>query len=223
MDDGSTDKTEKIVKSFGDQLIYLRQENQGGSAARNRGIEIARGKYVVFLDSDDQFHPKKLEKAKKYIKKHPHAKFIYTWYYHTDRKGKITLLRKGIHPRSLNEFRYLLLNRIFTVRTSTVILHRKVFDKVGMFNENYPYTHDWDMWLRLAKRYRGHCIPKPLSYYRFHSSMISRQKRKVSYRREIRNHALTLYGWSDKTIKKLEKKYGDYRKKLRRNKRGRSS
>lgn len=212
VDDGSTDKTPKKVKSFGNKLIYLRQENQGGSAARNRGIEIATGKYVVFLDSDDKWHPKKLQKVKKYIKQHPQAKFIYTWYYHTDRKGKITLLRKCLHPKSLDEFRYMLLNRIFTVRTSTVVLRRKVFDKVGMFNEEYPYTHDWDMWLRLAKYYRGHCIPKPLSYYRFHNSMISQQKKKIFFRTRVRRNALKLYGWSSKKLKKLEKKYGKYKK-----------
>lgn len=206
VDDASTDNTKKVVESFGDQVIYLRnKKNRGGSAARNTGIAKAKGKYIVFLDSDDEFLPKKLAKVKKFLKKNPKAKFIYTWYFHSNPKGKITRLRKCIQPRSLNELRYLLLRRKFTIRTSTVVVRRKAFQKAGRFDKKYRYTHDWDMWLKLAKYYRGHCISKPLSLYRQHPSMMTKQKRRVSYQSRIRKKALKRYGWTHRTLRRLDK------------------
>lgn len=206
VDDASTDDTPRKVKSFGDRVIYVRKEkNEGGSAARNTGISLAKGKYIAFLDSDDKFLPNKLKEVKKFIKKNPKAKFIYSWYYHTDRNGKITKLRKRKQPRSLTELRHLLLRRKMTIRTSTVVVRRKAFKKCGKFNEKYRHTHDWEMWLKLAKRYRGYCIHKPLSVYRQHPEMMTKQKRTVSYQSEIRKKALRWYGWTEKTLKRLDR------------------
>lgn len=67
VDDGSTDKTEEVVKDFKDERVrYIRREkNKGGSAARNTGIKAARGEYIAFQDSDDEWLPEKLEKQMK--------------------------------------------------------------------------------------------------------------------------------------------------------------
>ncbi|WP_120190197.1 glycosyltransferase family 2 protein [Ammoniphilus oxalaticus] len=206
VDDASTDNTPKIVKSFGNRVKYVRhKKNLGGSAARNTGIAKAKGKYIAFLDSDDKFLPNKLKVVKKFIKKHPKAKFIYSWYYHSNSRGQITRLRKANKARSLNELRYLLLRRKFTIRTSTVVVRRNAFKKCGKFSEQYRHTHDWDMWLKLLTRYYGHCIPKPLSVYRQHPGMMTKQKRKVSYQTKIRKKALKKYGWTHKTLARLDK------------------
>src|SRR4051812_1301977 len=61
VDDGSTDATEQLVQCHGSRVKYVRQRNQGVSAARNRGVASASGEFIAFLDADDVWHPRKLE------------------------------------------------------------------------------------------------------------------------------------------------------------------
>ena len=61
IDDGSTDNTSKVLKTFGDRIRYIKQKNMGAGAARNRGLKEANGKYIAFLDSDDIWLDFKIE------------------------------------------------------------------------------------------------------------------------------------------------------------------
>ncbi|GAX92001.1 glycosyltransferase family 2 protein [Effusibacillus lacus] len=212
VDDGSADNTRELVKKYGDKVRYIHQKNQGPSAARNTGIRHAKGKYIAFCDSDDRFLPDKLQKQMDYIKRHPDCRFLYTWYYNVDAEGRRTKLRKPTKCKGREHLQYCLFTRRFTIRTSTVLIHKKCFQKVGMFNEKYLYSQDWDMWLRLASRYRGDCLQEPLSEYLLHGNNRSSLSVKT-YHPEIIKSTLKLYGWSNKKLKKLEKKYGIKRRK----------
>jgi glycosyltransferase involved in cell wall biosynthesis len=210
VDDGSTDKTAKLVASLSPPVRYIYQENKGPSAARNTGIINADGRYIAFLDSDDKFLPEKLEVVMKHMAKHPECHFLHSYYYNINKKGKRTKLRRPLDCKDKDMLRYHLLRRRFTIRTSTVVVDRKCFDKVGLFNEDYPYSQDWDMWLRLAKYYKADCIKKPLVGYRIHKS--NRSSLAVSkYRPKILQDALKSYHWDEKYLKKLDKKY-NYKK-----------
>src|SRR5262245_48080665 len=70
-DDGSRDDTRARLAAYGDKVRYLYQDNQGVSAARNTAIRAARGDYYAFLDSDDRWHPRKLEVQMRYLARHP--------------------------------------------------------------------------------------------------------------------------------------------------------
>ena len=84
VDDGSTDETAAVVSAYGtklgDRFVYLRQENRGSSAARNRGIEASRGRFVAFLDSDDEFAPTKLARQLALFERYPQLGLVYSDY-----------------------------------------------------------------------------------------------------------------------------------------------
>lgn len=207
VDDGSTDDTKKRVQKFGDQVRYIYQKNRGPSAARNTGIRRAKGKYIAFCDSDDQFLPDKLEKQMKYIRKHPECRFLYSWYYDVDPLGKVIKKKKPLVSKNQQQLQYLLLNRKLVIRTSTVLVHQSCFNKAGIFNEKYWTSEDWDMWLRILAYYPGHCLKVPLSeYWRHHGDNISSLKPK-KHHAKIRKSALKLFDWNDKTLLRLDKLY----------------
>ncbi|CAM3290235.1 glycosyltransferase family 2 protein [Sporolactobacillus spathodeae] len=210
VDDGSTDDTKEKMKAFGNQIRYIYQANKGPSAARNTGIQQANGTYLAFCDSDDRFLPTKLEKQMHFIKKNPNCCFLYTWYYNVNEKGVITKLRKPFTCNTKEQLQYFLFARRFTIRTSTVLVHKKCFDQVGSFNENYWYSQDWDMWLRLAASYQGYCLEEPLSEYWLHGENRSSLRVKIHHP-EIIENTLKRYGWTGEQIATLEKLYGKNR------------
>jgi glycosyltransferase involved in cell wall biosynthesis len=207
IDDGSTDQTRELLTAFGDKLRYIYQENKGPSAARNTGILHAKGEYIAFCDSDDRFLPKKLEKQMEFIYKNPECKFLYTWYYNVNEKGEITKLRKPLSCENQEHLQYSLYTRKFTIRTSTVLLHKSCFEKAGLFNEKYWYSQDWDMWIRLAGQTQGYCLEEPLAEYWLHGENRSSLSVKIHHP-EIRANMLKLYGWNEQKIAELEQLYG---------------
>jgi glycosyltransferase involved in cell wall biosynthesis len=207
IDDGSTDQTKQKVLEYGDSIHYIYQENQGPSAARNKGIQLAQGEYIAFLDSDDCFLPQKLERQLAFIDKHPDCKFQYSWYNHIKVGKKIEKVRTPWICKDLEHLQYALYKRQFTIRTSTVLVAKECFTNELLFNNKYLYSQDWDMWLRLANYYYGYCIEEPLAeYYSDHGD--NRSSRKVNiYHQEIKDSILELYGWDDHNLKLLEDKY----------------
>lgn len=190
VDDGSRDQTKNVVSTFGNRIRYVYQEQQGPSSARNTGIQLARGKYIAFLDSDDQFVPEKLDKNKKILEADPNTLFLYSWYYESRKGRKIRLIDNLKHYEDIRRFRKKLYKRAFTIRTSTVVIHNSCFEKVGLFNSKYRYSQDWDMWLRLSCYYKGYCQKTPLSVYRRHPRpKISSGKNHL----EIRKNAKKLF------------------------------
>src|SRR2546425_8625651 len=79
IDDGSTDNSAVVVASYGEQIIYLRQVNSGPAAARNRGLQEARGEFIAFLDQDDLWHPEKLARQMARFKTQPELVLCITY------------------------------------------------------------------------------------------------------------------------------------------------
>ena len=153
-----------------ERIKYIRHEkNKGGSAARNTGIKGAKGKYIAFLDSDDEWLPEKLEKQIKAFENEDsrvgvvYAKII-------NENGEF--LNKNAAKCEGFAFRQLLSsNLVGTV--SSVMVRSECFQKVGGFDETLPSCQDWDMWLRLARHYKFHFIPEVLvKYFKQHEPRI---------------------------------------------------
>jgi glycosyltransferase involved in cell wall biosynthesis len=150
VDDGSTDDTPKLFSSYDDKIRVITQANQGPSASRNRGIKAAKGDWIAFLDSDDGWKPDKLEKQVQFIKDNPEIKICQTeeiWI----RNGK------RVNPRKKHEMHsgwiYEECLPLCIVSPSSVMIHRGVFEKVGLFDETMLACEDYDLWLRIAPHY----------------------------------------------------------------------
>jgi len=160
VDDCSTDDTEEVVNSF-DNIQYIRHDrNKGGSAARNTGIKAATGKYVAFLDSDDEWLPQKVEKQLKEFTRSPDSVgVVYTGLYFS-RNGE---RRIGRIPEASGDIYEQQLMRDHVGPTSTVMVRRECFENVGMFDPKLPARQDYDMWLRLSEEYEFRNVREPLT------------------------------------------------------------
>jgi glycosyltransferase involved in cell wall biosynthesis len=170
VDDGSTDNTNEVIKEFSQKdkrILYIKHDkNKGGSAARNTGIKAARGEYIAFQDSDDEWLPEKLEKQMGILEKvSQEVGVVYTgfWRIKEDKKkytpsDKVLKKEGDIH----NE----LLKGNF-ITTQSIIVRKECFKEMGYFDESLPRLQDWELVLRLSEKYKFKFIDEPLlcSYY----------------------------------------------------------
>ncbi len=194
VDDGSTDGTAEYAQGLPAPVVYLYQENAGPSAARNRGIRAARGAFLTFLDSDDLWQPRKLATQVAFMHAHPEAVVCYTdeiW------------IRRGVRVNPRNKHRKYggwIFERclpLCIVSPSSVLMRRRFFDVVGLFDETLPACEDYDLWLRGALHFPFHFIAEKLIVKRGgHADQLSRQWGLDRYRVQallklLQNPALT--------------------------------
>jgi glycosyltransferase involved in cell wall biosynthesis len=153
IDDGSTDATESIARSFGDKVRYFRQQNRGASAARNEGIRKATGKYIAFLDSDDLWAPEKLAVQVRILDQDEETSLVYSDWALTQDNGPGRRSFLEIVPGASGRVFDDLIQRGF-VLTSTVLVRHSCLDEVGAFDEALPVVEDYDLWLRIAHRWK---------------------------------------------------------------------
>jgi len=181
IDDGSTDNTPDLMRSYGPPVRYIRQMNQGVVAAYNKGIELASGEYVAFLDSDDAFMPYALQMGVEIFDKHPEVGLSHGQAYLVDNEGnmiglKIPYRSKGSFVRSgKEEIKSLIMGNYIT--GSTTMVRRRCFGVVGLFDNTFCYgSEDFEMWIRLTKKHDVAYIDKPLAKYRVHAQSISARR-----------------------------------------------
>jgi glycosyltransferase involved in cell wall biosynthesis len=171
IDDGSTDSTRNVVKSF-PGVIYIYQENKGPSAARNTGIRQSTGNLIAFLDADDYWLPHKLERhVEKFVKNIQlglcASASLCT--YLSDTGSEIQGMHNTVHPLKHGKMKRMLqLHNLFA--TTTVVVRRECFADVGLFDETVSFAEDWDMWLRISHKYPVSYIDEPLCHYQRLSS-----------------------------------------------------
>lgn len=151
IDDGSTDDTQSIVRSYEDERIsYIYQPHSNANVARNRGIEMANGTYISFLDSDDAFCERNLEKTYDVLMKQPdRCAGIYTSYKIIDDDDE-ELKLKGDERITYPDFEYD--HRKYLGGLSTTMFHKNVLYDVGLFDEKLNKVQDIDLYLRIFKK-----------------------------------------------------------------------
>jgi glycosyltransferase involved in cell wall biosynthesis len=178
VNDGSTDR---IVAWFmtvkDDRVRLISQANQGLSAARNTGIDEARGEYIAFLDADDLWAPTKLEQQVRCLDRDPAVGLVYTWTRLVDETGKPTGVKYDSEVEG-NVWQQILVGDIVGSGSSAMV-RRDCFDRVGGFDPNLPAAEDFDLWTRIAAQYPVAVVKEFLLDYRQHSSNMSRNHLKM--------------------------------------------
>lgn len=161
VDDGSDDGTEEMMRNYNDiRVLYFKQQNLGVSSARNKGIARSRGDFLAFLDSDDRWVAKKLERTFECIGSSPGINIFHTneiWY----RDGRI-LDQKDKYIRPSGHV-YRMVLPLCCIGMSTSVVKRDVFDSIGVFDETFEACEDYDFWLRAANKYDVKLIPEDLT------------------------------------------------------------
>lgn len=182
VDDGSTDDTRERLTSYGDRIRYIFQTNQGLSAARNTGIREARGRFVALLDSDDQFHPRKLEIQMALLTQRPELGLVGTETFSDEP------LRWPDIPSRCDGHEVVTLERAVLhapFAPSSAVVRAECFAAVGVFDTALRSVEDRDMWIRIATRYPVAKIPLPLTWYRVTPGSMSRNPERMEHFEQV--------------------------------------
>ena len=172
VDDGSTDGTCELMARRYPDIRYIYQENSGVSAARNLGLEVATGEWIAFLDSDDAWLADKLTRQFNLLDQ---SELLVC---HTEE----IWIRNGVRVNQMNKHKkaggYIFDNclALCAMSPSSILVHRTVFDRVGVFDPNLPACEDYDLWLRIASQFEVAFVEQPcITKYGGHDDQLSRQ------------------------------------------------
>jgi glycosyltransferase involved in cell wall biosynthesis len=170
VDDGSTDGTKQMLEKNGYNVRYYWQENQGESAARNKLIELAQGKYITFIDSDDLLFPYAVEELAKTVEKYGPDIIAYSAYVGIDENGaEVRRKRRKLPSGNIvaDMFNYIY------VHSCGTMCAKELFQEVGGFDVSLPVCSPYDVWLKLSLKHRFIAVEKPTFKRRRHSGNLS--------------------------------------------------
>jgi glycosyltransferase involved in cell wall biosynthesis len=201
VDDGSTDTTPQVLESFGSRIVHLRQENSGAAIARNTAIRAARGEYLAFLDADDLWEKDKLTTQLAYFQQHADVDLVASgWRVHAAEEASHVLGDSAetttiteVDP-SIRGWIYNELLLLCVLHTTTVVVRRRLVDKIGNFDAQLRRGQDYDYWLRASRVTPIHRLDAKLSIYRLHTSNNTWKPQRVNYGAIVIEKALRAWG-----------------------------
>ena len=173
VDDGSTDETPAVLADYASRwsrLHVIRSEHGGAARARNIGVAACQAPFVAFLDSDDVWHPDKLERQLALFARRPEVGLVHCAFFLIDESGE----RVRAAPISPSKRGYVFEEMINTLyhlagSASAVVTRRHLVIRVGCFDESLLHVEDQDMWLKLARISQVDFVPDALLSVRRHA------------------------------------------------------
>ena len=156
MDGGSTDSTAAVVREYSSRLRWISEKDRGQSDAINKGFRMAKGEIVSWLNSDDFILPGAVSLAVKAFESHPRIMAVYGEGYLIDEAGQVTRRFPATEPFNLWKLVYL----CDYILQQTVYFRKSVLDEVGYLDESLHFGLDWDLLIRIGKRYPLQYIPE---------------------------------------------------------------
>jgi glycosyltransferase involved in cell wall biosynthesis len=174
IDGGSTDNTLEVLKSYGDRLTWVSEKDNGLADAVNKGLRMASGEIIGWLNSDDLYRPGTLQQVTRHFAENPGCMWLY---------GKCRIIDENGAEIYIGVTRYknLLLHNFSLGRLMTenyisqpaVFFRKKLVDETGELRTDLRFAMDYDMWLRFGKRYTAAVIREYLSDFRRHPGSLS--------------------------------------------------
>lgn len=200
VDDGSTDNTKEVCSKYNNKIKYFYKSNGGIASALNFGVEKMQGSWFKWLSSDDILEENAVEELVKFAHE-KHARFVYSDYILIDGQGK--QVGEFIEPTYDTYLDFAAkLWQSFIGNGSSSLIHRNVFEEVGVFDKSLKSAEDYDFWLRacILHRIMLYRCPKVLLRYRVHSKQLTAEvktealKIDMRIRERIKHQYIELYG-----------------------------
>jgi len=202
-DDGSTDGTDDVLRLYGDRIRYFRRENAGAAAAFNRGLEAARGDFVVVLDADDAFEPERIEALSELATARPDLDIVTSdaaW----ESGGRVVgRFNSEANPFEVENQRAAILERCFIVAPG---VRRSALLRVGGQDTGLEVSADWDCWIRMILGgSKAGSVDEPLLVYRLREGSVSSERlRSFEHRVDMLEHVRTNEALQDDDLAALD-------------------
>lgn len=214
VDDGSTDDTGSVVRSFGERVKYIRQENAGVCAARNRGVAETSGDLIAFLDADDIWEPTKLEKQAAVFASDPGIGLVHCGIREFDSATGDAIAEYLDGGEGWVAEELALWERpVILGPGGSIMVRRDVFEEVGGFDVRLKNGEDWEFCFRVAMKYKVGFVPEVLVHYRNHG--LNATKNVAEMERSTLLAWEKVFSTDDDRIRKLKRRsYGNLHKVL---------
>ena len=201
MDGGSTDGTVEILQKYSDRIIWKSEKDNGQSDAINKGLQIATGEIVAYLNSDDTYEPDALQKVADFFEKNPDKKWVY---------GKCKIIDAEDHEirKPITTYKNILLRKYsyakllsenFISQPAT-FWKAQIHSEIGFFNEMEHYCMDYEFWLRIGQLHPAGVIDSYLANFRYYTNSKSGSVNKKQFQDEFRlakkfgaNHPVSVF------------------------------
>jgi glycosyltransferase involved in cell wall biosynthesis len=155
IDGGSIDNTLEIVKKYEDRVQWISEPDDGQAHAINKGFRMSQGEIVAWLNSDDTYCPGAIKTAVDYLLQHSDVCMTYGDGYEIDERGKV--IKKFSHTQSF-DLRELIYISDYILQP-TVFMRREALFGVDLLATSLNWCMDWDLWIRIGKRYKVAYVP----------------------------------------------------------------